>query len=119
MSSGMVILTVVAVLIYFGVVQRVLDRMYLTDRAALLLVALMFVGTLLPNITVGWVSFSLGGAVIPAGVCVFLLVKAMNKLLHKEETVKEAARKCPYCKSVVEKDATRCPHCTSEQPETE
>ena len=76
MSSGMVILTVVAVLIYFGVVQRVLDRMYLTDRAALLLVALMFVGTLLPNITVGWVSFSLGGAVIPAGVCVFLLVKA-------------------------------------------
>ena len=46
--------------------------------------------------------------------CVFLLVKAMNKLLHKEETVKEAARKCPYCKSVVEKDATRCPHCTSD-----
>ena len=38
----------------------------------------------------------------------------MNKLLHKEETVKEAARKCPYCKSVVEKDATRCPHCTSD-----
>ena len=27
--------------------------------------------------------------------CVFLLVKAMNKLLHKEEAVKEAARKCP------------------------
>ena len=46
--------------------------------------------------------------------CVFLLVKAMNKLLHKEEAVKEAARKCPYCKSVVEKDATRCPHCTSD-----
>ncbi|MGN0971728.1 MAG: DUF1614 domain-containing protein, partial [Aristaeellaceae bacterium] len=76
MSSGMVILTVVAVLIYFGVVQRVLDRMYLTDRAALLLVALMFVGTLLPNITVGRVSLSLGGAVIPVGVCVFLLIKA-------------------------------------------
>ena len=46
--------------------------------------------------------------------CVFLLVKSMNKLLHKEETVKEAARKCPYCKSAVEKGATRCPHCTSD-----
>ncbi|MGN0779516.1 MAG: DUF1614 domain-containing protein [Aristaeellaceae bacterium] len=76
MSSGMVILTVVAVLIYFGVVQRVLDRMYLTDRAALLLVAVMFVGTLLPNVTVGRVSVSLGGAVIPVGVCIFLLCKA-------------------------------------------
>ena len=76
MSAGMVILTVVAVLIYFGVVQRALDRMYLTDRAALLLVAMMFVGTLLPRITVGRVSVSLGGAVIPAGVCIFLLIKA-------------------------------------------
>lgn len=76
MSIATMLLTVVAVLIFFGVLQRVLDRMYLTDRAALLLVAAMFIGTLLPNLTIGRVSINLGGAVIPLGVCIFLLVKA-------------------------------------------
>ncbi|MBP3453205.1 MAG: DUF1614 domain-containing protein [Clostridia bacterium] len=76
MSIGMVVLTVVAVLIFFGVLQRVLDRMHLTDRMALLLVAAMFVGTLLPNVELGMVSVNIGGAVIPLGVCVYLFVKA-------------------------------------------
>lgn len=76
MSVGMIILTVVAVLIFFGVLQRVLDRMYLTDRAALCLIAAMFIGTLLPNLNLGKVSVSIGGAVIPLGVCVYLLIRA-------------------------------------------
>lgn len=41
MSIGMVLLTVVAVLVFFGVAQRVLDKLYLSDRAALILIALM------------------------------------------------------------------------------
>ena len=73
MSTGMLVLTVVAVLVFFGVAQRVLDRMRLTDRQALLLVAAMFVGTLLPNVELGQVSLNLGGAVIPLGVCIYLL----------------------------------------------
>lgn len=76
MSVGMILLTVVAILVFFGVAQRVLDKMHLTDRMALLLVGLMFFGTLIPNITIGSVTFSLGGAVIPLGVCVYLLIKA-------------------------------------------
>jgi len=76
MSIGMLILTVVAVLVFFGVLQRVLDRMYLTDRMALLLIGAMFAGTLLPNITVGMVSVNIGGALIPLGVCVYLFIKA-------------------------------------------
>ena len=40
---------------------------------ALLLVAAMFVGTLLPNVELGQVSLNLGGAVIPLGVCIYLL----------------------------------------------
>lgn len=76
MSVGMILLTVVAVLIFFGVAQRVLDKMRLSDRAALIIVALMFFGTLIPNIVIGSVSFSLGGAVIPLGVCVYLLIRA-------------------------------------------
>ncbi len=76
MSLGTLILTVVAVLVFFGVLERVLDRMRLTDRAALLLIAAMFIGTLLPNINLGLVSFSIGGALIPLGVCVYLLITA-------------------------------------------
>lgn len=76
MSIATLLLTVVAVLVFFGVLQRVLDRMYLTDRSALLLVLAMFVGTLVPNISLGMVSVNIGGAVIPFGVCVWLLAKA-------------------------------------------
>lgn len=76
MSIGMILLTVVAILVFFGVAQRVLDKLHLSDRMALLLIALMFFGTLIPNIDIGNVSISLGGAVIPLGVAVYLLVKA-------------------------------------------
>lgn len=76
MSVGMVVLTVVAVLVFFGVLQRVLDRMYLTDRSALVLIAAMFIGTLLPNLVIGRVSVSIGGAVIPLGVCIYLWIRA-------------------------------------------
>lgn len=76
MSIGMILLTVVAVLVFFGVAQRVLDKLHLTDRAALVLIALMFFGTLIPNVVLGSVTFSIGGALIPLGVCVYLLVKA-------------------------------------------
>ncbi len=76
MSLGMLILTIVAALVFFGVLQRVLDRMHLTDRTALLLIAAMFAGTLLPNITLGMVEINIGGALIPLGVCVYLFIKA-------------------------------------------
>ena len=76
MSIGMILLTVVAVLVFFGVTQRVLDKLHLSDRAALLLIALMFFGTLIPNIVLGNVSVSPGGALIPLGVCVYLLIRA-------------------------------------------
>lgn len=76
MSVGMILLTIVAILVFFGVAQRVLDKMHLSDKMALLLIALMFFGTLIPNITLGLFSFSLGGSVIPVGVCIYLLIKA-------------------------------------------
>lgn len=76
MSIGMLILTVVAVLVFFGVLQRVLDRLHLTDRMALILIAAMFIGTLLPSISIGKVSINIGGAVIPLGVSLYLMYKA-------------------------------------------
>ena len=76
MSGGMLILTITAVLVFSGLLQRVLDRMYLTDRQALLLIGLMLVGTFLPDLPVGPVCINIGGAIIPLGVCVWLLIKA-------------------------------------------
>ena len=86
MSVGMIVLTAVAVLIFFGVLQRVLDRMYLTDRQALAVAAAMFVGTLIPNIDLGPVVLNIGGAVIPLIICVLLFIKA-DTGLEKWRTV--------------------------------
>ena len=69
-------ITVAIMLILFGVLQRVLDRMALTDRQALLLVALIFVGGWLPDIRLGMVSINIGGALVPLGVCVYLFFHA-------------------------------------------
>lgn len=49
----------------------------------------------------------------------FLMIKAMNKLMSigkkKEEKAEEVTTKtCPFCKSEIAIDAVRCPHCTSE-----
>lgn len=76
MSIGTLLLTITAILVFCGLLQRVLDRMYLTDRQALLIVGLMLIGTILPSMTFGAVSISLGGAVIPIGICIYLLIKA-------------------------------------------
>lgn len=44
--------------------------------------------------------------------CIFLLVKAMNKLMPKKEEKK--ARQCAFCQMDVHDKATRCPHCGSD-----
>lgn len=50
--------------------------------------------------------------------CIFLLIKAINKLNTAKEKEEVAAapttKKCPYCCSEIPLEATRCPHCTSE-----
>lgn len=75
MSIGLILLAVVSVLVLFGVAQRVLDKMQLSDRAALLIAAAIFFGGLVPDIRIGRVSVNLGGAVVPLGVCIYLLIK--------------------------------------------
>ena len=84
MAAGLILLSIVSVLILFGVAQRVLDRMQLSDRAALIITAAIFFGGLAPDIRIGQVALNLGGAVVPLGVCVWLLVKT--------DTAKEAGR---------------------------
>jgi len=47
--------------------------------------------------------------------CVFLLVRAINRLKRSEPgTVAPVSKDCPFCSMTIPIKATRCPHCTSE-----
>lgn len=77
MTIGLILLVIVGALILLGVGQRVLDRLRLTDRQALLFIALILVGGFIPDIPVGPLfSFNIGGALIPLALCVYLWIKA-------------------------------------------
>ena len=77
MTIGMSILIVVAILILLGVGQRVLDRMRLNDKLALLFIALIIGLGFVPDVRVTDVfAFNLGGAVVPLALCIYLFVKA-------------------------------------------
>lgn len=79
MPSGMIFLLVVAALVYFGVAQRVLDRMRLTDSQALLFIGLMIAGSFLQiPLFQGRteVSVNVGGALVPLALVIYLFVKA-------------------------------------------
>ncbi|MBQ2990957.1 MAG: DUF1614 domain-containing protein [Clostridia bacterium] len=86
MSIGMILLVVLTLLILFGVLQRVLDRMALTDRQAIACVAAILIGGWLPDLPFGVVTLNIGGAVVPLIVCVYLLLSA--------DTAKERIRAC-------------------------
>ncbi len=76
---GMILLMIVAVLIYFGLAQRILDRMRLTDKAALLIVGAIFLGSFI-NIPIPFAniegSINVGGAIVPIGVAIYVLSSA-------------------------------------------
>ena len=81
MTIGLILLIVTGLLILFGVGQRVLDRLRLTDRQALLFIALIIAGGFLPEIPVtDRFSFNIGGALIPLGLCVYLWFRADTAL---------------------------------------
>lgn len=47
--------------------------------------------------------------------CIFLLVKALNRMKREPEKQAEpVSKECPYCTMAVAIKARRCPHCTSE-----
>lgn len=50
------------------------------------------------------------------GLCVFFLVRQINKLKRREDSTSIAPtqKSCPYCFSSISVNASRCPHCTSD-----
>jgi len=79
MPIGMMMLLVVGVLVYFGIAHRILDRMRLTDKQALLFIAAIIVGSFidipLMSAPVA-LSINVGGALLPALLAIWLIFKA-------------------------------------------
>lgn len=46
--------------------------------------------------------------------CVFVLVRAINKMKRSAPTTAPVSKDCPFCQMTVPIKAARCPHCTSE-----
>ena len=77
MTFGLILLIIAGVLVLLGAGQRVLDKLRLTDRQALLFIALIIAGGFIPDIPVtALFSFNIGGALIPLALCVYLWLKA-------------------------------------------
>lgn len=77
MTIGTILLILAGLLVLFGAGQRVLDRMRLTDREAILFILAIIAGGFLPDIAVTEdFAFNIGGAAIPVLLCVWLFFKA-------------------------------------------
>lgn len=79
MPLGMIVLFILAALVYFGIAQRVLDRMRLTDGQAFAFLALMFVGGFIDVPLTGGstaISVNVGGALVPLALVIYLLSRA-------------------------------------------
>jgi large conductance mechanosensitive channel len=50
--------------------------------------------------------------------CVFLLIRALNKLKRPAPNTAPVSKDCPFCAMTIPIKATRCPHCTSEMAGT-
>jgi large conductance mechanosensitive channel len=50
--------------------------------------------------------------------CIFLVVKAMNRLKRPSPAGGPVSKECPACAMTIPIKATRCPHCTSELTQT-
>ncbi|MGB4124846.1 MAG: DUF1614 domain-containing protein [Dethiobacteria bacterium] len=77
MPVGIILLLIISILIFLGLAQRVLDRLGLNDRTALLFIAAMLVGGFLPDIPLsGTLAINIGGGLIPIFLIVYLFIKA-------------------------------------------
>lgn len=72
---GLIALVVVSILIYFGVAHRVLDKLRLSDKAALAVIAAIIVGSFIDIPITGRVTINLGG-IIAVGLAIYILLGA-------------------------------------------
>lgn len=73
---GMLLLVVASILIYFGLAHRILDRMRLSDRTALGILAVMAVGSFIDIPLGSRVTLNVGGGLVPIGLAVYVIARA-------------------------------------------
>ncbi|HHT49159.1 MAG TPA: DUF1614 domain-containing protein [Firmicutes bacterium] len=79
MSIGLLLLIGVGILILLGLAQQVLDRLYLNDKQALIILAAMVVGSFIDLPLYRGdppVSINIGGAIIPLALSIYVLYRA-------------------------------------------
>lgn len=75
MSVSLWIVLIIIVLVMFGVGQRILDDLRLSDKAALIILVAICIGLVIPPIWVGkYFCFSIGGFLIPLALSIYLLI---------------------------------------------
>lgn len=77
MKIGFLVLIAVVILIYLGFAHRALDRLRLSDKAALIFLAAMILGGFLPDIPLAAkTSINIGGGLVPLILVIYLWSKA-------------------------------------------
>ncbi len=65
MTIGLVLLTVIAILIFFGLSDRFFKNLGIASWIGFLIALALIVGAVIPNITIGGFTMNLGGFIIP------------------------------------------------------
>ncbi|RDV84007.1 DUF1614 domain-containing protein [Ammonifex thiophilus] len=87
MPVGILFLILLSLLLYLGIGHRVLDRMRLSDRAALLIIGAMVIGSLIEFPLGPKLTLNAGGALVPVAMAVYLVAGAGTR----EEKVRALA----------------------------
>ncbi len=75
MSVSLWIVWVVILLVMFGVGQRILDELRLSDKWALVILVAICIGLVIPPIWIGkYFCFSIGGFLLPLALSIYLLI---------------------------------------------
>lgn len=62
-------------MLMFGAGQKILDNLRLNDKQAIIVLILIAIGIAIPPIYIGdYFAFSIGGYLIPLGLCIYLLI---------------------------------------------
>ena len=75
MSVSLTIISILIILLMLGMGQRILDQLRLNDKQAIVLLLAIAIGIIIPPINFGGlVLISIGGFIIPFGICIYLLI---------------------------------------------
>lgn len=76
MTTGIIILGITAVLLFFGAAERYFDRLGMTSWLTFLIVLALIIGAVMPEIHVGALVMTVGGFVVPLVTFILLLAIA-------------------------------------------